>query len=300
LDRICPTHLGKLKTKKYKANMKTEFVSNAQDHPSRETMLAVGHASGENHGAPLRPNSEWVLDVEPWPEPVEGNILLDQLSRVFTRFVVLPKWGAETLALWTLHTYAFQLRDVTAYLGIESPLKRCGKSTLLTVLSKFVNRPVVSSNISPPAFFCVIEETQPTLLIDEADRLLRGNDELKGILNSGYSRTTAYVVRVAHQLPTRDSASVNDAEHATREAALSGPSTLDTRPSPPRPASPGSPAGAPKPSPPSATCPKPSPTAASFSACTARPPASNANGLGTCMWTRSGASAPASCSTTAR
>ena len=49
----------------------------------------------------------------------------------------------------------------------------------------------------PAAVFRVIEETQPTLLIDEADTFLQGNDELRGILNSGYTRKTAYVVRVA-------------------------------------------------------------------------------------------------------
>jgi hypothetical protein len=47
--------------------------------------------------------------------------------------------------------------------------------------------------------FRVIEEMRPTLLIDEADTFLRGNDELRGILNSGYTRKTAYVVRVANQ-----------------------------------------------------------------------------------------------------
>jgi len=63
------------------------------------------------------------------------------------------------------------------------------------VLARLVHRPVVSTNISPPAFFRVIEEARPTLLIDEADRLLRGSQELRGILNSGYTRSTAYVMR---------------------------------------------------------------------------------------------------------
>jgi len=139
-------------------------------------------------------------EVEPWPEAVSGAILLDELERLLRRFVVLPGWGAETLALWILHTYAFPLRDVSTYLGLESPEKRCGKTTLLTVLSELVNRPVVAANISSPALFRVIEETRPTLLIDEADTLLQGNDELRGILNSGYTRKTAYVVRVANQL----------------------------------------------------------------------------------------------------
>jgi hypothetical protein len=135
----------------------------------------------------------------PWPSPVDGKLLLDELAAVLRRFVVLPIWAAEALALWIVHTFAFQLRDVSAYIGIESPEKRCGKTTLLTLVSQLVNRPVVASNISPPAFFRVIEELRPTLLIDEADTFLRGNDELRGILNAGNKRETAFVVRVANQ-----------------------------------------------------------------------------------------------------
>jgi hypothetical protein len=55
----------------------------------------------------------------------------------------------------------------------------------------------MAANISSPAFFRVIEEARPTLVIDEADTWLQGNDELRGILNSGYTRKTAFVVRVA-------------------------------------------------------------------------------------------------------
>ncbi len=147
----------------------------------------------------LESNLVEVNALEPWPEPVDGGLLLDDLRRTLTRFVVLPQWGAEALALWTLHTYAFELREVSAYVGIESPEKRCGKTTLVAALSELVNRPEVAANISPPAFFRVIEETRPTLLIDEADTLLPGNDALRGILNSGYKRRTSYVVRVNSQ-----------------------------------------------------------------------------------------------------
>jgi putative DNA primase/helicase len=144
-------------------------------------------------------------DPEPWPEPVNAAALLDELWYQLARFVILPKWAEETLALWVLHTYAFQLRDISTYIGLESPEKRCGKTTLLGVLSDLVYRPVVASNISSPAFFRVIEETGPTLLIDEADTFLQGNDELRGILNSGYSRNTAYVVRVSRERAKRKS-----------------------------------------------------------------------------------------------
>jgi putative DNA primase/helicase len=138
-------------------------------------------------------------EVEAWPEPVDGSALLEELRQVLRRYVVLPPMASETLALWVVHTYAFELRNVSTYIGLGSPEKRCGKTTLLSVLSELANRPVVASNISPPALFRVIEEARPTLLIDEADTFLQANDEMRGILNSGYTRKTAYVVRVANE-----------------------------------------------------------------------------------------------------
>jgi hypothetical protein len=154
----------------------------------------------------IQPPSLRPRDITPWETSIDGALLLEDLARIITRHVVLPRWGAETLALWALHTYAFHLRQVSTYIGLESPEKRCGKTTLLSVLSQLVNRPVVAANISSSAFFRVIEELRPTLLIDEADTFLQGNEELRGILNSGYTRQTAYVVRV-NSRPSLDDSS---------------------------------------------------------------------------------------------
>ena len=146
---------------------------------------------------------DWAVklpEVEPWPEGVDGKSLLEGIARTIERFVVLERWAIDATALWVVHTYAFELRDVTAYLGIQSPQHRCGKSTLLDVLGRLVNRPVRAANISTPAFFRTIAETQPTLLIDEADTFLH-HEELRGILNSGYQRDGAFVMRVTNELP---------------------------------------------------------------------------------------------------
>jgi hypothetical protein len=151
------------------------------------------------NGDPVKPvaGKFWCEDVQPWEEPVDGTLLLNEIAGILRRFVVLPKWAPEALALWVVHTYGHDLREVSTYVGVESPEKRCGKTTLLSVLSEMVSRPVVAANISSPAFFRVIEEAHPTLVIDEADTWLQGNDVLRGILNSGYTRKTAFVVRVA-------------------------------------------------------------------------------------------------------
>ena len=168
-----------------------------RNNMSETTGTAVKGENVSGNAVRLMNDEFWRQDVEPWCEPVDGALLLNEIAGILRRFVILPKWGAEALALWVVHTYGYDLRDVSTYVGVESPEKRCGKTTLLSVLSEMVCRPVVAANISSPAFFRVIEEARPTLVIDEADTWLQGNDELRGILNSGYTRKTAFVVRVA-------------------------------------------------------------------------------------------------------
>jgi hypothetical protein len=158
-------------------------------------------------------------DVEPWPEPVDAKTLLDGLVQLLRRFAILPKWAAETLALWILHTFAFHLRDVTTYIGIESPEKRCGKTTLLGLLKELAHRAVASSNISPPAFFRVIEQFSPTLLIDEVDTFLTRNDQLQGILNAGYKRDTAFVFRAGSSPASNEE---TDTETSAAAATVKG------------------------------------------------------------------------------
>jgi hypothetical protein len=136
--------------------------------------------------------------VEPWPDPINGAELLEEIYAKITGYVVLPRWAAETTTLWVPHTYAFGYRDITTYIGIESPEHRCGKSTLITILSELTQRAVVASNVTAPSFFRVIAQIQPTLFIDEADTFMTGNDELRGILNSSYFKKTAFVLRAVN------------------------------------------------------------------------------------------------------
>jgi hypothetical protein len=152
----------------------------------------------------------WVMQVEPWPEPVNGMLLLDSLRQLFNQCVILPKWVPELLPLFVLHTYGYHLRDVSVYLGIESPLKRCGKTTLLSLLLRLINRPVVGANVSSSSFFHVIQDLKPTLMIDEADRFLKSRPELQGILNAGYTPDTAIVIRMGPPAPgSKASSAVN-------------------------------------------------------------------------------------------
>ena len=133
--------------------------------------------------------------VEPWPEGIDGAGLLDELTSLYSRYVVLPEFGAEAIALWTLHTYAHDAADYSPILAVISPEKRCGKTTLLRLLGLLVNKRIHAANTTGPALFRVVELRKPTLLIDEADTFLRDNKELRGILNSGHQKETAAILR---------------------------------------------------------------------------------------------------------
>ena len=178
----------------------TNPLSASASLPSKGSAAEGSGSDGQPSTLRATPGLDLLRPVIPWPEPVDGRLLLDALLQLLIRFVVLPKWAAETLALWILHTFAFELRDVCAYIGVESPTRRCGKTTLLTLLSQLINRPLVAANVSSPSFFRAIQELNPTLMIEEADRFLKGKHDLQGILNAGYNRKTAYVLRVAQQL----------------------------------------------------------------------------------------------------
>lgn len=134
-------------------------------------------------------------EPEPWPEPVNGRDLLDDLAGLFKRYVALPEGAAESAVLWVLHSYTLDAVFTSPILAITSPQKRCGKTTLLSILGSLVFKPLPASNITAAALFRAVEKWGPTLLIDEADSFLKNSDELRGVLNSGHTRNTAYVIR---------------------------------------------------------------------------------------------------------
>ena len=103
--------------------------------------------------------------------------------------------SADALALWTAYSHVFDCFGVSPILDFSSPTKRCGKSSAVVVPRHLCRAPLLSGNITPAALFRAVEAWKPTLLIDEADTFAKMNDELRGILNAGHTRDTAFVVR---------------------------------------------------------------------------------------------------------
>jgi hypothetical protein len=73
-------------------------------------------------------------------------------------------------------------------LNLHSPHGDCGKSTTLEVLATMVPRPLSTENMKPAVLFRVVDQHQPTLLLDELDTYLNQANELRGLLNAGHKR----------------------------------------------------------------------------------------------------------------
>ena len=136
-------------------------------------------------------------EIVPWADPVDGTELADAILAELDRHVFVSKSSAAAIVCWVFFTHLIDQFRISPILNISSPIKRCGKTTLLDFLDRTVARPMVASNVTPAATFRMLEMHQPTFLIDEADTFLKVNEEMRGILNSGHTKIAAYVMRCA-------------------------------------------------------------------------------------------------------
>jgi putative DNA primase/helicase len=127
-------------------------------------------------------------EPEPWPEPVNGAELLDAIADAIGNHVIMAEHSRTLSALWAAHTYLLDCFLISPRLGVRSPVRRCGKTTLLDVLARLVLKPLPTANITVAALFRVVESHRPCLLADEAETYLKDNEELRGVLNSGHRR----------------------------------------------------------------------------------------------------------------
>jgi len=133
--------------------------------------------------------------VEPWGDPVNGATLLADMQSAILRFCVLPDHSDVLMAAWILHAWTHDSADISPILAFVSPEKRCGKTTALSVIGALAPRAMHNVNVTTSVLFRVVEKYCPTVLIDEGDTYLADNEELRGIINGGHNRLSAYVWR---------------------------------------------------------------------------------------------------------
>jgi hypothetical protein len=116
--------------------------------------------------------------------------LLEEVRAFVSRFVVLPSDEARDLvALWVLHTHAFEAAWATPYLRIVSATPDSGKTLLMEILAEICRNGWHAVNPSVAVLYRMVDKRQPTLLLDEMDNYpLDERRDAVSVLNAGYKR----------------------------------------------------------------------------------------------------------------
>lgn len=117
--------------------------------------------------------------------------IIEEVIDFIKRFVIFQDQAHyETLALWILHTHTFDAAYATPYIYVKSAEKQSGKTRVIEVAQMLARNSVTTANTSPSSLFRLIESQQPTIFLDEVDAVFTGaaNEDLRGMLNSGYKR----------------------------------------------------------------------------------------------------------------
>lgn len=131
-----------------------------------------------------------IEDTEPYTHAVNLSDVLNEVKSTFNRHAILPPQADVAMTLWCAFTWFIEGAQIAPLLVIRAPESECGKTTVKDIVELFVKRPLSNEGITLAALFRVVEQFQPTLLLDDADSwLLRDSkDERHSLINSGHKR----------------------------------------------------------------------------------------------------------------
>ena len=123
------------------------------------------------------------------------SVVLTKMAEDIRSHMILQHSShADAAVLWAVATYRMDLWSIFPKFLISSPDKECGKTTFLELLEAIVLKPVMAANVTTSSFFRLIEEMQPTYLIDEADLSIKNNNQLLSLLNASHRKRGAYKI----------------------------------------------------------------------------------------------------------
>ena len=135
---------------------------------------------------------DWI--VEPYENAVTTAELLAAVISRIERQVILSKEAVCSTALWTAFGWVHEVAAVhSPILLITAPERDSGKTTLAGLVRFLSCRAMMTAGISEAALFRGIELWKPTVVITEADTILKDNEPLRAVINSGWTRGTGVV-----------------------------------------------------------------------------------------------------------
>ena len=145
--------------------------------------------------------SEYQYEFDPWPDAVDGKELLNEIYTLLERVIHLTDEQYLAISYWVLHTYFIrpkgtpQVFRYSPILLLTSPLRACGKTTLMLLLAELCHKSRKVTNITDASLYRLLDSFQPTLFLDEIDTYLAKREEMIGHLNSGFDEREGTVYR---------------------------------------------------------------------------------------------------------
>lgn len=134
-------------------------------------------------------------DVAVMPLDEMTRALIRRVGTVFDTHVAFPCPEArDAVVLWVMHSHAYRAFDSTPRLSVRSTQPGSGKSVVLELIEHLAPNAVNVINVTPGTMWRLMEHSQPTLVIDEADTTFGKNGSssahavLRGIINAGHKR----------------------------------------------------------------------------------------------------------------
>src|SRR5207248_82868 len=102
-------HLARLSPAEYDRIRRAEAKRLGIRKETLDAEVAKRRSQFANHVEAIIPQSALssLRSPDPWPDPVDGAEVLNQVAERFALYLVLPPGAADALALWTPHTHAF-------------------------------------------------------------------------------------------------------------------------------------------------------------------------------------------------
>jgi Protein of unknown function (DUF3631) len=129
-------------------------------------------------------------DSTSWPEPVDGAELLKDVTKQLTRHVVFQEDDQLVVSLWTMFAWCHDHATHSPILQLSGPEPDSGKTTLCGVLLYLTPRAYAGAEITGPGLYRLVDFLHPTLIVDDADRLVERKLDLMHILNASWTRGT--------------------------------------------------------------------------------------------------------------
>jgi Protein of unknown function (DUF3631) len=141
-------------------------------------------------------------DPQPRPQPPPGVDPdgddrygpLHVIIHILRQYLEMQEQEYLAVALWVMHTHVFDRFMITPRLAIVSPVRECGKTTLLDILNVLCAKAKKTDGITPAAVFRLIDSERPTLLCDEVDNYDLASDGIfRAVLNSGHRHGGSFI-----------------------------------------------------------------------------------------------------------